>query len=56
LAGFNNAAFDELLNLKEKGLRSVTLLALGYRDAANDWLVNMKKVRVPKEEFIIEYK
>lgn len=56
IEGFNNAAFDELLNLKEKGLRSVTLLALGYRDAANDWLVNMKKVRVPKEEFIIEYK
>jgi nitroreductase/dihydropteridine reductase len=54
MEGFNAAALDELLNLKEKGLRSVTLLPLGYRDAANDWLVNQKKVRKPKEEFVIE--
>jgi len=42
--------------LKSKGLKSVLLLPLGYRDATNDWLVNMKKVRNPKEEFVIEYK
>jgi len=53
MEGFNAAALDELLNLKEKGLRSVTLLPLGYRDAANDWLVNMKKVRTPIADFII---
>ena len=53
MEGFNATALDELLNLKEKGLRSVTLLPLGYRDAANDWLVNMKKVRTPIEDFII---
>jgi hypothetical protein len=29
-------------------------MALGYRDTANDWLANMKKVRRPKEELIIE--
>ena len=48
IGGFDNAALDKLLNLKEKGLRSVVLLPLGYRDTENDWLVNLKKVRTPK--------
>ena len=51
MEGFDNVALDELLNLKEKGLRSVTLLPLGYRDTENDWLVNLKKVRTPRERF-----
>jgi nitroreductase/dihydropteridine reductase len=54
MEGFRNAELDELLGLKEKGLRSTSLLALGYRDTANDRLVNLKKVRRPKEELIIE--
>jgi len=54
MEGFDAAAMDELLNLKEKGLRSVLVLPLGYRDETNDWLVNMKKVRTPKEDFLIE--
>ncbi|AFK03885.1 nitroreductase [Emticicia oligotrophica DSM 17448] len=49
MEGFNPVALDELLNLKEKGLRSTVLLPLGYRDEANDWLVNLKKVRIPNE-------
>jgi len=53
MEGFNAAALDELLNLKEKGLRSVTLLPLGYRDSENDWLANQKKVRREKEEFFL---
>ncbi len=56
MEGFDNAALDELLNLKAKGLRSVLLLPLGYRDAANDWLVNLKKVRTPKSRFFTELK
>ena len=52
MEGFDSAALDELLNLKEKGLKSVTLLPLGYRDEANDWLVNLKKVRTPVDRFI----
>ncbi|RZM24502.1 MAG: NAD(P)H-dependent oxidoreductase [Pedobacter sp.] len=56
MEGFNPAQLDELLGLKELGLRSATILALGYRDASGDWLVNLKKVRSPKAEFIIEYK
>ena len=56
MEGFNYIALDELLNLKEKGLRTAVLLPLGYRDEANDWLVNLKKVRTPKEKFITEIK
>jgi nitroreductase len=54
MEGFKPAELDELLGLREKGLRSVTLLALGYRDAANDWLANQKKVRRPIGELVIE--
>ncbi|MHB8205985.1 nitroreductase family protein, partial [Mucilaginibacter sp.] len=54
MEGFVNSELDKLLGLKEKGLRSTTLMALDYRDTANDWLANMKKVRRPKEELIIE--
>ncbi len=52
MEGFNPIALDELLNLKAKGLRSVLLLPIGYREAQNDWLVNMKKIRVSKERFV----
>ncbi|SJZ86783.1 nitroreductase family protein [Sediminibacterium ginsengisoli] len=56
MEGFDSKALDELLGLDKKGLKSVTLLPLGYRDADNDWLVNLPKVRMPKERFITEYK
>ncbi|WP_316799848.1 NAD(P)H-dependent oxidoreductase [Pedobacter frigidisoli] len=56
MEGFNGPAVDELLGLSEKGLKSVTLLPLGNRDEAGDWLVNLKKVRTPLNEFVIEYK
>ncbi|WP_306352144.1 nitroreductase family protein [Flavobacterium sp. '19STA2R22 D10 B1'] len=56
MEGFNSAELDVLLNLKEKGLRSTTIMPLGYREVENDWLVNLKKVRTPKEEFITELK
>lgn len=51
--GFSNEVVDEILGLKALGLKSVTLLYLGYRDAEKDWLSTMKKVRLPMEEFII---
>jgi len=54
MEGFRNAELDELLGLKEKGLRSVTLLPLGYRDEENDWLLKQKKVRRAKDDLIIE--
>jgi len=54
MEGFINEEVDKLLNLQEKGLKSVTLLPLGYRDEPNDWLVNLKKVRNIKDKFITE--
>lgn len=54
MEGFRNAELDQLLGLPEKGLRSVTLLALGYRDTANDRFVHLKKVRRPKDELVID--
>jgi len=54
MEGFNYQALDELLNLKDKGLKTAVILPLGYRDTENDWLVNLKKVRTPKERFISE--
>ena len=54
MEGFNNTELDQLLGLHEKGLRSTSLLTLGYRDTVNDWLANLKKVRRPKEELVIE--
>ncbi|MDR2122723.1 MAG: NAD(P)H-dependent oxidoreductase [Flavobacteriaceae bacterium] len=56
MEGFDNDALDDLLNLKEAGLKSVTILPLGYRDEAKDWLANLAKVRHPKEEFLIKIK
>ena len=52
MEGFNPKALDEILNLKDKGLRSVVMLTLGYRKEDEDWLVKLKKVRRPKEKFI----
>ncbi len=51
--GFSNEVVDEILGLREMGLKSVSLLYLGYRDEEKDWLSNMKKVRIPMEEFVI---
>jgi nitroreductase len=52
MEGFDAAKLDEILGLREKGLRSVTILPLGYRAAEGDWLAPLKKVRRPKEEFV----
>ncbi len=54
MEGFNAAALDELLNLKEKGLRSVTLLPLGFRDEANDWLASQKKIRRKSDKLFLQ--
>lgn len=56
MEGFVPEQLDELLGLKEKGLKSVTILALGYRDEQNDWLLNLKKVRINKEDFVLKVK
>ena len=53
--GFSNEVVDEILGLREMGLKSVSLLYLGYRDEERDWLSSMKKVRIPMEEFVISH-
>ena len=53
MEGFDPAKVDEILGLKEKGLRSVVLVPLGYRQTEGDWLASLSKVRRPREQFII---
>ena len=52
LEGFDPEAVDEILGLREKGLRSAVLLPLGYRKEEEDWLVNLVKVRKSTEDLV----
>ncbi|MBK7095391.1 MAG: hypothetical protein IPH57_10220 [Saprospiraceae bacterium] len=45
MEGFNPQILDETFGLQEKGLKSIVLMAVGYRDEAKDYLVKAKKVR-----------
>ena len=56
MEGFDPEALDKILDLKARGLRSVVIVPLGYREADQDWLVNLKKVRRPRDQFVIEVK
>ena len=56
MEGFDPAKVDEILGLKAHGLRSVVMIPLGYRAAEGDWLVNLKKVRRARSQFIVEMK
>ena len=49
MEGFDPVALDELLGLKEQGLKSTSILTIGTRAAEGDWLQPMKKVRKPDE-------
>ncbi len=50
IEGFDAAQFNEILGLEDYS--AVVLCAVGYRNAEADWLVNLPKVRFPKEELI----
>lgn len=56
MEGFDPAALDKILGLKDKNLRSTVILPLGYRDAEKDWLVNLVKVRKPMDQLITTIK
>jgi nitroreductase / dihydropteridine reductase len=56
MEGFDPKAFDEILNLKALGLRSVAIMPLGYREEGKDWLEKLPKIRRPRAEFIVEVK
>ncbi|MBD3861943.1 NAD(P)H-dependent oxidoreductase [Olleya marilimosa] len=52
MEGFDPEAVDQILGLREKGLRSAVLLPIGYRKEDEDWLVNLVKVRKPMEDMV----
>jgi nitroreductase len=54
MEGFNKEELDASLELSKLGLKSVVLLALGYRDPEKDWLLKMKKVRRTKEDLFLQ--
>lgn len=54
MEGFDPEAVDAILGLKERGLRSVVLMPLGYRDPEGDWLLPMKKVRKSRDTLMSE--
>jgi nitroreductase len=53
MEGFRAAEVDALLGLPALGLTTITLLPLGYRDEANDFLASSKKVRRSKDKLVI---
>lgn len=54
MEGFDPDQVDAILGLRAQGLRSVTLLPLGYRAAEGDWLLGRKKVRKPRAGLVRE--
>jgi len=56
MEGFAPAKVDEILNLSARGLRSVVLLPLGYRETGKDWLEKLPKVRRANAQFVTEIK
>ena len=53
MEGFSAEAMDSILGLAEQNLSTVSVLTLGYRDAANDYLSAAPKVRKSKEDLFI---
>ncbi|SDL82518.1 Nitroreductase [Franzmannia pantelleriensis] len=53
MEGFDPAALDDLLGLREQNLRSVALMALGYRDSSADRHAGLEKVRWPRERLFL---
>ncbi len=56
MEGFDPNALDEILNLRARGLRSVVIMPLGYRQEDGDWLVKLKKIRRSRDKFVTEVK
>lgn len=55
MEGFDAAKYDEVLHLKEKGLKSVLIMPIGYR-AKDDMFADLKKVRKEMAESVIMHK
>ena len=55
MEGFDPEKYDEILELKTKGLKSVLIMPIGYR-ANDDMFAELKKVRKEVSESVILYK
>ncbi|MDO6597270.1 NAD(P)H-dependent oxidoreductase [Oceanihabitans sp. 2_MG-2023] len=55
MEGFNPNKYDEILDLKTKGLKSVLIMPIGYR-AEDDIFAGFKKVRKKVSESVIIHK
>lgn len=53
MEGFEPDKYDQLLGLTEKGLASVIVLPVGYRDES-DFFMSLKKVRRGVDELVID--
>jgi len=53
MEGFDPDEYDNILGLKEKGLRSVLVMPVGYR-AQDDMFASLKKVRRGVDKVVIE--
>jgi hypothetical protein len=49
MEGFDPAAYDQILDLREQGWRSTVTVALGYRHP-EDAFQNLKKIRWPEKD------
>ena len=54
MEGFNNAGFDEVLGLTQKGLTSVVMATVGFR-SNDEKYQRLAKVRRPLNELVIKY-
>lgn len=53
MEGFEAEKYDKLLGLDKRGIESVIVLPVGYRDES-DFFINLKKVRRGVDELVIE--
>ena len=53
MEGFDNAQYDEILGLSEKGLKSVVIIPVGYRSSEDNYQ-NLAKARMPLEDLVID--
>lgn len=53
--GFDSEKYDKILWLKDKGLSSVVILPIWYRDQDADKYATLPKVRFDKEDLVIKY-
>ena len=54
MEGFEPEKYDQILKLDDHNLQSVLVLPVGYR-AKDDFFAELKKVRRPLEETVIEF-